>query len=134
MKKMVSAISEDNYTMYRDKRAGVDLIGSSKYQWYKIGHSQDIRMRIANYRSLTFVVDIRHTWITIDKAIAVAEEIRLHKLYKSCKIRANGNDSEWFYFLPEHIEAIELMMSEYPQSVSPQSCVIDYAAIRSIKI
>jgi hypothetical protein len=111
-----SAISPVNFAVTPavcDKpEAGVYIVGSTKHNWYKIGQSQTVTIRMASYRSMPFTIDIARVFLCHHERCR-AIEIVLHKSVRNRRIRANDAYSEWYHLTPDELaDLLALAASE----------------------
>ena len=120
-----SALRSEAYNDASELVSGIYLIGSSEFGWYKIGQSQQLSKRIVNYRSLPFLIDVRHTWqVSEDKVRAIEKE--LHEHFKARRTNANDAYSEWYELSQFDIARLHEMLTHFEPLLTTQasSCCV----------
>jgi T5orf172 domain len=75
--------------------AGVYVIGSTKHGWYKIGQSSMLTQRLADYRTLPFLIDVVQ-YVRCPMQDCRHYERALQAVVEQKRMRVNGSYSEWF--------------------------------------
>jgi|HubBroStandDraft_5_1064220.scaffolds.fasta_scaffold19035_1 hypothetical protein len=112
-KSAISCVNFETRPIVCDKEdAGVYIVGNTEHNWYKIGQSQTVTIRMASYRSMPFTIDIARVFLCHHERCR-AIEMALHKRVRNRRIRANDAYSEWYHLNPDELaDLLALATSE----------------------